>query len=139
MNDWTPVGRPLAHPNSVIICPHWLLARQLSQNGPMIVAPYAPGHSSLLLKSPRVFNGDSVPLLTSSAQVHSYHCCSHPSILLFSVHHSSHLHSRFTTFTSSIHLFISSLRSISFRVSLSPLHALSCMCSSTCADWSLLD
>lgn len=52
MNDWTPVGRPLAHPISAIICPHWLLARQPSQNGPMIVAPYAPGHSSLLLKSP---------------------------------------------------------------------------------------
>ena len=47
----------------------------------------------LLLKSPHVFNGDSVPSLTSSAWVRSQHCCS-PSICLlsvilsFSIHHS---------------------------------------------------
>lgn len=87
----------------MIVCPHWLLARQPSQNGPMIVAPYAPGHSSLLLKSPPLLQWRLSPF-TYFLSPSALSPLLLTSILLFSVHHSPHLHSLFATFTSSLHL-----------------------------------
>lgn len=82
VNDWTPTGRPLPRPPTVISQSHWLLPGQPSPGRPMAAAPYATSHALLLLKSPHIFNGDSIPSLTYSAWVRSHHCCS-PSICLY--------------------------------------------------------
>lgn len=90
----------------MIICPHWLLAWQPSQNGPMIVNPYAPGHSSLLLKSPPRLQWRLSPFtyFLSPSALSPLLLTSLYSLILSPSLPSSSFSTLFTTFTSSLHL-----------------------------------